>query len=77
MSTEINTGYIKYYNPNRGFGFIVYQERGEKYPQQIYFHINECVTGFIPEKDKKVKFDIMLNKKGEPMAVEVQNEVNS
>lgn len=77
MSIAINTGFIKHYNSNRGFGFIVYHKTGEEYKQQIYFHINECLSGFTPELNKRVQFEIMLNKDGKPMAVEVQDEIKS
>ena len=69
--------FIKNYNQNRGFVFIVYHKPGEEYKQQIYFYINECTVGFTPELNKRVQFEIMLNKDGKPMAVEVQDEIKS
>ncbi|MCB0414445.1 MAG: cold shock domain-containing protein [Bdellovibrionales bacterium] len=61
----MNTGTVKFFNSNKGFGFIT-PEQGE----ELFFHISE-ITGKEPRDGDRVKFEVGKRKKG-PCAIQVQ-----
>ena len=61
MSTQTNTGTVKWFNPDKGFGFIV-QENGP----DIFVHysnINRAGYKTLTE-GQKVKFNVTQGEKG-------------
>ena len=61
----MNTGKVKFFNKNKGFGFIVVDETN----QELFVH----ATGLVDQirQDDRVEFDIEEGKKG-PNAVNVK-----
>jgi len=61
MSTTTNTGIVKWFNAEKGFGFIQ-QEKG---PDVFVHYSNISSTGFKSLTDgQKVQFNITQGKKG-------------
>lgn len=58
-------GTIKFYNDQKGFGFIVY-EGGE-----LFFHIRQCQEGYLPQQDDAVTFQIGEGRDGRSSAIDV------
>lgn len=58
-------GTVKFYHSEKGYGFIETDAEEE----DVFFHITE-VTGFTPEEDDEVEFELEEGDKG-PRAVEV------
>jgi CspA family cold shock protein len=54
----MNKGKVKFFNTNRGFGFIT-QNIGE----DLFFHVSELRTGDATEGDK-VEYEISEGRKG-------------
>lgn len=67
MSTknEKSTGVVKFFNGDKGFGFIKPDEGGE----DIFFHVTK-VKGEV-NQDDEVSYEIGQGKKG-PMAINVE-----
>ncbi|MEK6884346.1 MAG: cold shock domain-containing protein [Nanoarchaeota archaeon] len=55
----MSTGKVKFYNPAKGFGFIVDKETND----EIFVHATGIVEGTIKEGDE-VTFEITQGKKG-------------
>ena len=53
------TGTVKWFNPNKGFGFISQDEAGK----DVFVHSNELNGVYINEGDN-VEFDIVETEKG-------------
>lgn len=67
MSTQTNTGTVKWFNASKGFGFIE-QEAG---PDVFVHYSNISSTGFKSLNDgQKVKFNVTQGKKG-PQAEDI------
>lgn len=61
MSTQTNTGTVKWFNANKGFGFIE-QERG---PDVFVHYSSISSTGFKSLTDgQRVQFNVSEGKKG-------------
>jgi CspA family cold shock protein len=61
MSTKTNTGIVKWFNAEKGFGFIQ-QEKG---PDVFVHYSNISSTGFKSLTDgQKVQFNVTEGKKG-------------
>lgn len=58
-------GSVKFYNDQKGFGFIVY-DGGD-----IFFHIRQCEEGYLPQQDDVVTFEITAGRDGRDSAVNV------
>ena len=53
------TGTVKWFNPNKGFGFISQDEAGK----EVFVHSNE-LNGVYINEGYKVEFDIVETEKG-------------
>ncbi len=62
---QMQQGTIKFYNDQKGFGFITY-DGGD-----IFFHIKQCEEGYLPEQDQTVTFEITEWRDGRPSAINV------
>lgn len=61
MSTKTNTGTVKWFNAEKGFGFI----QQEKSPDVFVHYSNISSTGFKSLTDgQKVQFNVTQGKKG-------------
>ena len=57
--SEIRIGRIKFYNGDKGYGFI--KTEGEEF----FFHISDIIPeGYIPKAEDKVKFNVTTGKRG-------------
>lgn len=61
----MKSGKVKFFNPDKGYGFIINEENGE----EIFFHATNCIDQV--KNDDKVKFVIGAGKKG-PIGKKVQ-----
>ncbi len=62
---HMQTGQVKFYNDQKGFGFITY-DGGD-----IFFHIKQCEEGYLPQQDDNVSFEIADGRDGRPSAINV------
>lgn len=53
-------GKVKFYNEEKGFGFITSDDTGE----EIFFHVSSIKGGSALSKDDKVSFELGEGKKG-------------
>ena len=58
-------GTIKFYNEDKGFGFITY-DGGD-----IFFHIRQCEEGYLPQQDDAVSFEVGEGRDGRSSAINV------
>jgi len=61
----MSTGTVKFFNTNKGFGFIT-QDEGD----DLFFHVSE-VQGQEPKDGDKVEYEVGQGRKG-PCAVSVK-----
>ena len=61
----MQTGQVKFYNDQKGFGFITY-DGGD-----IFFHIKQCEEGYLPQQDDNVSFEVSEGRDGRPSAINV------
>jgi CspA family cold shock protein len=54
----MNTGTVKFFNGEKGFGFIVDESTGKEY----FVHISGCIDEI--DKDDNVEFELEEGKKG-------------
>lgn len=62
----METGIVKFFKQDSGYGFITNDETGE----DIFVHANGCLYQNVKQNDK-VTYEVGKGKKG-PMAIEVQ-----
>ncbi len=62
---HMQQGTIKFYNDQKGFGFITYADG------DIFFHIKQCEEGYLPEQDDAVSFEVVDGRDGRPSAINV------
>lgn len=62
----MQTGKVKFFNEEKGFGFIV-PENGSK---DLFVHISGVKNGVPLKEDSKVEYEVGQGKKG-PCAIEV------
>lgn len=60
-------GTIKFYNTEKGFGFIFCEETNE----DVYFHINDWKNGSVPNGNDNVEFELSTSKNGKSKAINV------
>ncbi len=63
--TIIMQGTVKFYNDQKGFGFITYGEG------DVFFHVRQCQEGYLPQQDDVVTFDIGEGRDGRSSAINV------
>jgi CspA family cold shock protein len=61
----MQTGLVKFYNVDKGFGFI------EADGQDVFFHITQVVEGYEPQDGDTVQFEISNGRDGRPAAANV------
>lgn len=62
-------GTIKFFNDQKGFGFIIPESEG----QDIFFHITQCDAGYqYPQEGDVVSYEVGEGRDGRPAAVNVQ-----
>ena len=57
-------GTVKFYNDQKGFGFILPLEGGE----DLFFHITQCAEGYEPQQDDVVEYTVGEGRDGRPCA---------
>lgn len=67
MPSEIRTGYIKFYRPDRGFGFVCDDRSG----QELFLHASELIEAFLPAAGQAVRFEAGVGDRGQPRALRV------
>ena len=68
MEIKLKTGTVKFFNEDKGFGFILQDDGGEN----LFVHSTEITNGPLYEGDK-VEYDVGEGKKG-PCAVNVSKK---
>ncbi len=61
-------GQIKFYNDQKGFGFIVPEDGGE----DLFFHITQCEEGYEPAEGDDVTYNLGQGRDGRSAAQEVR-----
>lgn len=64
--TTMNEGKVKFYNADKGFGFITKPDGVD-----IFFHISSWNAVAEPQGDERVKFDVEQGNKG-PVATNIE-----
>jgi cold shock protein len=66
----MQSGIVKYFSEERGFGFI----KPDGCSRDLFFHIRECTPlGYMPERGVRVSFEIGDDERtGKQMAVRVE-----
>jgi len=60
MMQEVQTGKIKFYNADKGYGFIK-GDAGKDY----FYHISDMASeDYTPAADDRVRFNVVTGKKG-------------
>jgi cold shock protein len=60
-------GSIKFYNDEKGFGFIIPEDGSDN----LFFHVSNCAEGWEPEDGQMVTFNIGEGRDGRACATEV------
>jgi len=63
----MDNGVIKFFNDEKGFGFITDNESG----QDVFFHISNVISDAEIKKGDQVEFEVIEGKKG-LMAVKIK-----
>lgn len=62
-------GTVKFYNDQKGFGFIVPADGS----QELFFHITQCDAAYeLPQEGDGVSYDIGQGRDGRPAATNVK-----
>ncbi len=60
-------GTVKFYNDQKGFGFIIPDAGGD----EIFFHVSNCSVGYLPQQNDVVTYEQGQGRDERPVAVEV------
>ncbi len=60
-------GTIKFYNSEKGFGFIFCEDNKE----DVYFHINDWKNGSVPNGNDDVEFELSTSQNGKSKAINI------
>ena len=73
MSDNKILGDVVWFDPKRGFGFIEWEQEGEK-QKDLFVHFSDvdCEGFKTLYKGQKVSFGLGVNKHGDPKAIEVE-----
>lgn len=63
----IKKGTIKFYNSEKGFGFIFCEDNKE----DVYFHINDWKNASVPNGNDDVEFDLGKSQNGKSKAINI------
>lgn len=73
MSDEKFIGEVAWFDPKRGFGFILWEKDGVKQKDMFVHFSDVTVEGFKTlYKHQKVSFGLGVNKHGDPKATNVE-----
>ncbi len=61
-------GTVKWFNSQKGFGFIVPETGGK----DVFMHVSGLSNGFTPADNQKVQFDMGEDRNGRPVAENVK-----
>ena len=64
----MNTGKVKFFNEEKGFGFIIPDDNSSK---DIFFHISGVKGQEVLKQDESVKYELTDGRRG-PCATEVE-----
>ncbi len=69
---EVFSGEVAWFDPKRGFGFLVWEKDGVKQPDMFVHFSDVSCEGFKTlQQAQKVTFEVGANKNGQPKAVNV------
>lgn len=69
IQDENVSGEVKWFDPQKGYGFITVDESGE----DTFLHISKCEEDYHPQDGDRVTFHLALNtKRNNTYAVEVR-----
>lgn len=63
----MKNGTVKFFNANKGFGFIIDDES----ESDLFFHIKQVVGGKTLKEGERVQYNIKDDKKG-PIAIDIE-----
>jgi len=66
-------GVVKFYNADKGFGFIVPEDGSD----DLFFHITQATEGYEPQENDEVEFAVGEGRDGRSAAQEVVPTGNS
>ncbi len=66
-------GVVKFYNADKGFGFIVPEDGSD----DLFFHITQATEGYEPQENDEVEFVVGEGRDGRSAAQEVVPTGNS
>lgn len=61
-------GTIKFFNPEKGFGFIVPDDGSS----DMFVHISACQEEWMPQEDERVEYEVGAGRDGRPAAEDVR-----
>jgi CspA family cold shock protein len=62
-----NTGTVKWFNAQKGYGFILPSEGGK----DVFMHVSGLSDGFTPNDNQKVQYEMDQDRNGREVAVNV------
>lgn len=60
-------GTVKFYNADKGFGFIIPDDGQE----DLFFHVTQCTEGYEPNENDIVTFEVWEGRDGRSAATQV------
>lgn len=68
MSAVRNCGRVKFFNGDKGFGFIVPDAGGP----DVFVHVTDVPEGLVLDQETKVTYMLGEGRQGKPKAIDVQ-----